>query len=41
MVKTPNYLTFGGAMSGLNGDEKPFVNVNFACRVKRRKCEIR
>ena len=37
MVKKPNYLTFGGAMSGLNVDEKTFVNVNFACRVKRTK----
>jgi len=39
--KKPNYLTFGGAMSGLNVDE-PNLSSMIALRVelKERKCEI-
>ena len=42
MMKKPNYLTFGRAMSGLNVDE-PKLSSMLTLRVelKERKCEIR
>jgi len=42
MIKKPNYLTFGRAMSGLNVDE-PKLSSMLTLRVelKERKCEIR
>jgi len=42
MIKKPNYLTVGWAMSGLNVDEpKLWSMLTLRVGLKERKCEIR
>jgi len=42
MIKKPNYLTVGRAMSGLNVDEPEFSSIlTLRVELKERKCEIR
>jgi len=41
MIKKPNYLTFGGAVSDLNVDEPNLSSIpTLRVEVKERKCEI-
>jgi len=42
MIKKPNYLTFGKAMSGLNVNEPKLLSVlNMRVELTKRKCEVR
>jgi len=41
MIKKPNYLTYGKAVSGLNVDETKFSSLQtLRVELKERKCDI-